>query len=67
MVSDDKFSMYREMLTDHENTIILLCKHMRRLLTLLEACYDMEAEERFLSDVEQKNAISEKGDNSESI
>lgn len=66
-MTPDRFSMYREMLTDQENTIILLCKHMRRLLTLLEACYDMEQEERFLSDVEQKNGISEEGDNSEPI
>lgn len=50
-------SMYEDMLKDQENTIILLCRHMRRLLTLLEAYADMDKEEQFLSEVMKKNGI----------
>lgn len=50
-------SMYEEMLRDQENTIILLCKHQRQLLTLLEAYMDMDREEQFLADIEKKNGI----------
>lgn len=50
-------SMYKELLTDQENTIIELCKHMRRLITLLERYAEMDREERFLAEVENKHGI----------
>lgn len=49
--------MYDEMLRDQENTIIVLCKHLRRCLTLLEAYADMDEEEKFLEGIEKKNGI----------
>lgn len=49
--------MYDEMFRDMENTIILLCQHMRKLLTLLEAYTDMDEEEKFLSDIMKKHGI----------
>lgn len=50
-------SMYEEMLRDQENTIILLCQHLRKCLTLLEAYADMDEEEKFLEEIEKKNGI----------
>lgn len=50
--------MYDEMLTAQLNTIIELCQHMRKLLTLLEAYADMDAEEKFLADVEKRHDIT---------
>lgn len=43
-----------EMLTDQENTIIEMCKHMRRLITLLSQYTDMTNEEKFLEGVEKR-------------
>ena len=45
--------MLEEMLTDQENTIIEMCKHMRRLITLLSQYTDM-TEEQFLEGVEKR-------------
>lgn len=54
--------MYDEMILDQANTIILMCKHMRRMITLLEQYTDMESEERFLDAVIKKNGLDiEKG------
>lgn len=39
-------SMYLDMLTDQENTIIVLCEHMKSLLTLLSAYIDTEEAEK---------------------
>lgn len=50
-------SMYEEMLRDQENTIILLCRHLRKCLTLLEAYADMDEEEKFLDDIMKKRGI----------
>ena len=50
-------SMYEELLRDQENTIILLCKHLRKCITLLEAYSDIDEEEKFLADVEEKQGI----------
>lgn len=49
--------MYEDIIRDQENTIILLCKHQRQLLTLLEAYMDMDKEEQFLAEIEKKNGI----------
>ena len=51
-------SMYEELLRDQENTIILLCKHLRKCITLLEAYSDIDEEEKFLADVEEKQGIT---------
>lgn len=50
-------SMYEELLRDQENTIILLCKHLRKCITLLEAYSDIDKEEKFLADIEEKQGI----------
>ena len=50
-------SMYEEMLRDQENTIILLCQHLRKCLTLLEAYADMDEEEKFLAETMKKQGI----------
>lgn len=50
-------SMYEDILTDQENTIIKVCKHMRRLITLLSQYTDMTNEEKFLADIEEKQGI----------
>lgn len=50
-------SMYEDILRDQENTIILLCQHMRRLLTIVEAYADMDEEEKFLVEVMEKQGI----------
>ena len=50
-------SMYEEMLRDQENTIILLCQHLRKCITLLEAYADMDREEQFLAEIEKKQGI----------
>lgn len=55
--------MYDEIILDQENTIIILCKHMRRLVTLLKQYKDIESEEKFLDAVEEKNGIDEEDDN----
>lgn len=54
--------MYDEMFRDLENTIILLCQHMRKLLTLLEAYTDMDKEEEFLSEIEKKYGVESEDD-----
>lgn len=51
-------SMYEELLRDQENTIILLCKHLRKCITLLEAYSDIDKEEQFLADIEEKQGIT---------
>ena len=50
-------SMYEDILRDQENTIILLCQHLRKCITLLEAYVDMDREEQFLAEVEKKQGI----------
>lgn len=50
--------MIEEMLTDQENTIIKMCKHMRRLITLLSQYTDMTDEEKFLASIEKKQGIT---------
>ena len=50
-------SMYEDILRDQENTIILLCQHMRRLLTIVEAYADMDEEEKFLAETMKKQGI----------
>ena len=57
-------SMYEDILRDQENTIILLCQHMRRLLTIVEAYADMDEEEKFLVEVMEKQGI-ESGENND--
>lgn len=52
-----RMGMYDEMLRDQENTIIVLCKHLRRCLTLLEAYADMDEEEKFLADTLKKRGL----------
>ena len=49
--------MYEDILRDQENTIILLCQHMRRLLTIVEAYADMDEEEKFLAETMKKQGI----------
>lgn len=49
--------MYDEIILDQENTIILLCQHMRRLITLLSAYTAIDKEEKFLMDVIKKQDI----------
>lgn len=49
--------MYDEMLRDQENTIITLCQHMRKLITLLSAYTDMSKEEKYLDEVLRKQGI----------
>ena len=51
-------SMYEELLRDQENTIILLCQHLRKCITLLEAYSDIDKEEKFLADIEEKQGIT---------
>lgn len=51
-------SMYEELLRDQENTIILLCQHLRKCITLLEAYSDIDKEEQFLANVEEKQGIT---------
>lgn len=55
--------MYDEIILDQENTIINMCKHIRRLITLLGQYTDMRCEEEFLEAVEKKNGIDWEGDN----
>ena len=50
-------SMYEDMLRDQENTIILLCQHLRKCITLLEAYADMDDEEKFLAETMKKQGI----------
>ena len=50
-------SMYEDILRDQENTIILLCQHLRKCITLLEAYADMDREEQFLAEIEKKQGI----------
>lgn len=50
--------MYEDILTDQENTIILLCQHLRRCITLLEAYSDIDKEEEFLASIEERRGIS---------
>ena len=50
-------SMYEDILRDQENTIILLCQHLRKCLTLLEAYADMDEEEKFLADTLKKQGL----------
>lgn len=50
-------SMYEELLRDQENTIILLCQHLRKCITLLEAYADMDDEEKFLAEMMKKQGI----------
>ena len=57
-------SMYEDILRDQENTIILLCQHMRRLLTIVEAYADMDEEEKFLAETMKKQGI-ESGENND--
>lgn len=54
--------MYDGMLQDLTNTVILLCQHMRKLLTLLEAYTDMDKEEKFLSEIEKKYGAESEDD-----
>ena len=49
--------MYDEMFRDMENTIILLCQHLRKCITLLEAYADMDEEEKFLADTLKKQGL----------
>lgn len=53
-VIENHISMYYEILTDQENTIIESCKHLRRLITLLAQYTDMTDEEKFLEGVEKR-------------
>lgn len=55
-------SMYEDILRDQENTIILLCQHLRKCITLLEAYADMDDEEKFLAETMKKQGI-ESGEN----
>ena len=50
-------SMYEDILRDQENTIILLCQHLRKCITQLEAYADMDREEQFLAEIEKKQGI----------
>ena len=50
-------SMYEDILRDQENTIILLCQHLRKCITLLEAYTDMDDEEKFLAETMKKQGI----------
>lgn len=50
-------SMYEDILRDQENTIILLCQHLRKCITLLEAYADMDDEEKFLAEMMKKQGI----------
>ena len=50
-------SMYEDILRDQENTIILLCQHLRKCLTLLEAYTDIDEEEKFLADTLKKQGL----------
>ena len=50
-------SMYEELLRDQENTIILLCQHLRKCITLLEAYSDIDKEEKFLADTLKKQGL----------
>lgn len=52
-------SMYEDILRDQENTIILLCQHMRKLITLLSAYTDMQKEEEFLDEILRKQGIDD--------
>lgn len=56
-VIENHISMYYEILTDQENTIILLCQHLRKCITLLEAYTDIDKEEQFLASIEEKQGI----------
>ena len=49
--------MYEDIIRDQENTIILLCQHLRKCLTLLEAYADMDEEEKFLADTLKKQGL----------
>ncbi len=53
-VIENHISMYYEILTDQENTIIESCKHLRRLITLLAQYTDMTEEEKYLESMEKK-------------
>ena len=57
-------SMYEDTLRDQENTIILLCQHLRKCITLLEAYADMYDEEKFLAETMKKQGI-ESGENND--
>ena len=57
-------SMYEDILRDQENTIILLCQHMRRLLTIVAASADMDEEEKFLAETMKKQGI-DSGENND--
>lgn len=57
-------SMYEDILRDQENTIILLCQHLRKCITLLEAYADMDDEEKFLAEMMKKQGI-ESGENND--
>ena len=56
-------SMYEDILRDQENTIILLCQHMRKLLTIVEAYADMDEEEKFLAEMMKKQGIESRENN----
>lgn len=50
-------SMYVDLIKDQENTIILLCQHLQKCITLLEAYADMDDEEKFLAETMKKQGI----------
>ena len=52
-------SMLIDVVKDQENTIILLCQHMRKLITLLSAYTDMQKEEEFLDEILRKQGIDD--------
>lgn len=52
-------SMLVDIIKDQENTIILLCQHMRKLITLLSAYTDMQKEEEFLDEILRKQGIDD--------
>lgn len=56
-------SMYEDILRDQENTIILLCQHLRKCITLLEAYADMDDEEKFLAETMKKQGIESEENN----
>lgn len=51
--------MLVDIIKDQENTIILLCQHMRKLITLLSAYTDMQKEEEFLDEILRKQGIDD--------
>lgn len=49
--------IYKDLIDDLMNTVIVMCQHMRKLLTLLEVYTDMDEEEKFLDDIMKKHGI----------